>query len=103
MRPTEAVVKTPQKVAGLAVTNYHRAMLERAVDALEDVDAVERHYLAATVIVPAGLVQHLKQELDAFHQKLLDLCSSYEDDAEQVLQMHMVVVPLSDSAERDDG
>lgn len=98
---TEAIVKTPQKVAGLAVTNYHRSMLERAIDGLEGVEADERHYLAATVSVPRGLVPQLKAELNAFHQRLIDLCGSFEDDAEQVLQMHLVLFPLSDAAPED--
>jgi hypothetical protein len=74
-------------------------MLERAIDAIETAEPDERHYLAATVSVPHRAVAELKHELDALQEKILDLCGRYEGDAEEVLQLHLLLFPLSDRAE----
>lgn len=99
-RPTDNVVSTPKEVQGLAVHNYHKSMLERGIDAIDTFPPEDRHFLAATVSVPASLMPTLKAELNSFHQRILQICGPYEDNAEQVLQLHMLMFPLSD---RDEG
>lgn len=96
--PTDTAVATAQEVAGLAVHNYHRGMLERAIDSMESVPASERHLLAMTVSVPASMIQELKSELNAFQQRIVDRLSRVDGPAEQVLQIHLVMFPLSDRA-----
>lgn len=96
--PAEGVVTTPEEVAGLAVHNHHRGMLERAIDAIDTAEPDERHYLAATVSVPRGAVAALKEELDALQERILDLCG-HTDEAEQVVQVHLLLFPLSDRAD----
>jgi len=97
--PAEASVVTPHEVAGLAVYNYHRAMLTRASDALANVRSEERHYGAVTVAVPANLVPQLKQEIAAFQERILDLCDSAPDPAQRVYQFNLQLFPLSASEE----
>ncbi|HHO54375.1 MAG TPA: TIGR02147 family protein [Deltaproteobacteria bacterium] len=98
LAPAEGVLTTPQEVAGLAVHNYHLGMLQRAIESIDGVDPEERHLLAATVSVPHSVVGQLKDELNAFHRRIIDLCGRYEGDAEEVLQLHFVLFPLSDRA-----
>ncbi len=95
LRPTETSVVTPHEVAGLAAHNYHREMIRRADDALEGVDPEERHFCAVTVGIPASLVPTLKDELNAFQERLLDLCDAHADQAEQVYQVNLHLLPLS--------
>ena len=45
--------------------------------------------------IPAELVPTLKVEINAFQERLLDLCDSSEADAEQVYQFNMQLFPLS--------
>lgn len=97
--PAEGVLTTPQEVAGLAVHNYHLGMLQRAIESIDSVDPEDRHLLAATVSVPHSVVGQLKDELNAFHRRVLDLCGRHEGDADEVLQLHLVLFPLSDRAE----
>lgn len=98
LKPTDAVVTTPHEVTGLAAHNYHRGMLERAIESIDRFPAEERHLLAATVSVPARLVPDLKQQLNAVQERILDLCGRFDGPAEQVLQVHLVLFPLSDRA-----
>jgi uncharacterized protein (TIGR02147 family) len=97
--PAEASVVTPHEVAGLAVYNYHQAMLTRASDALAAVHSDERHYGAVTVAVPGTLVSQLKQEIADFQERILDLCDSAQNPAERVYQLNLHLFPLSASKE----
>jgi uncharacterized protein (TIGR02147 family) len=95
IRPTEATVVTPHEIAGLAAMNYHRAMLGRAVEALESVSAHERHLGAVTVAIPFERVAELKAEVAAFQERMLDLCDGFEQPADQVFQFNLQLFPLS--------
>lgn len=95
LRPTDGLVGTPSEVEGLAVHNYHRGMLERALEAIERFDSSERHMVAATIPVNGALIPLLKQELNALQQRALDLSEQHIDRAEHVVQVHLLLFPLS--------
>ena len=88
----------------LSVGNKHDAedltnqTFVKMIESIDRFPAEERHLLAATVSVPARLVDQLKRELDAVQERILDLCGRFDGDAEQVLQVHLVLFPLSDRA-----
>jgi len=94
----EATYATPHEVAGLAVHNYHRGMLERAVDSIDGSDPAERHLCAVTAAVPESLLPKLKAELDAVQERLLDLCDGALEAAagERVVQLSLAMFPLSE-------
>ncbi len=98
-RPADGSVVTPHEVSSLAVRNYHRGMLGLARDSIERFPGTERHLSAVTVCIPRSLVPRLKQELDAFQERLLDLCDAEVDRAEQVHQLHLCLFPLSTAEE----
>ena len=60
--PADTSIATAHQVQGLAVHNYHRQMLERAMASIEAVRSSERHLVGVTVAVPESLVPTLKQE-----------------------------------------
>lgn len=93
--PAEASVVTPHEVSGMAASNYHVAMIERARDALGSVPARERHFCGVTVAIPSSLVPRLKRELDALQERLLDLCDGAEERREAVYQINLQLLPLS--------
>ncbi len=96
---SDASLVTPHEVAGMAARNYHRSMLNLAADSTDSADRDERHLSAVTVCIPRSLVPRLKREIDAFQEKLLDLCDSAEESAEQVYQLHLALFPLSEAPE----
>jgi uncharacterized protein (TIGR02147 family) len=97
--PADGVVTTAHEVEGLAVRNYHLAMLERASEAVDRYEPQERHLVAATLSVPVALVPRLKQEINALQERVLAMCDRLEGQAEQVLQLELLLFPLSDRAE----
>lgn len=92
----EGAVVTPREVVGLAVDRYHQGMLGLAVDGIRGVPAKERHYLGVTVCIPQSMVPTLKRELNAFTERLLDLCDGADEPAERVYQMQLTLFPLSE-------
>ena len=103
VRPTDVSVSTPHEIAGLAANNYHREMLERARDAIEEVHADERHLAGATVAIPTDLVPRLKEEVGHAVRRLMHLCDEQADQAERVYQLHVALVPLSSHPDREEG
>lgn len=93
--PAQVSVVTPHEVAGLAAHNYHRDMLARAAESIETVPPAQRHLLGVTVAIPVALVPALKAELDAFQERILDLCDRAASEAEQVYQVNLQLFPLS--------
>ncbi|MEN0061287.1 MAG: TIGR02147 family protein [Myxococcota bacterium] len=96
-------VVTPHELAGLAAYNYHQGMLERAKQALSDVQPQERHFLAVTVSAPPSLVPTLKDEFNAFQERILELCANAEPPAGQVFQFNLNFFPLSTPGEDEGG
>ncbi len=100
LTPAEVSVVTPHEVAGLAAHNYHREMIARAGDAIEGADPVERHLCAVTVGIPESLVPRLKDELDSFQERLLNLCDDQAGATERVYQVNLQLFPLTRPPER---
>ena len=96
LRPRDVSLVTPHEVAGLAGHNYHQAMLSRAGEALSTVDYRERHFCGVTVAIPQALLPELKAELDAFQERMLELCDERVDEAGQVFQLSLQLFPLSE-------
>jgi len=92
-------VVTPREVLGLAVHNYHQGMIERARDGITAFKAAERHYTGVTVCIPEALVPQIKDEINSFAERLLELCDGADSPAERVYQFHMMAFPLSTGLE----
>ena len=99
LRPAEGTVVTPMEVAGMAVHNYHRGMLERAGESMDAFDPDERYLGGLTVAIPETMVDQVKDEIKAFQSRMLDLCDSAENDAERVYQLGLQFFPLSAGSE----
>jgi hypothetical protein len=74
-------------------------MIDRARDAIVDIPASERHYTGVTVCIPETLVPRIKDEINTFAERLLELCDGAEDTAERVYQLHLMAFPLSRAGE----
>ncbi|MEM6928850.1 MAG: TIGR02147 family protein [Myxococcota bacterium] len=99
LRPADASVVTPHEVAGLAVHNYHHEMLERAREAIAAFDPDERHLGGLTLAVPQPLVPRLKEEVQSFLERLLNLCDDASEPSDRVYQVNVQLFPLSESRE----
>jgi uncharacterized protein (TIGR02147 family) len=92
---TEGAVVTPPEVAGLAAHRYHQGMVDLAKAAIDRFAPGERHFVGVTVAIPAELVPRIKQEIDEFAQRLLDLCDGAATEPTRVVQLNLQLFPLS--------
>jgi len=94
----DSSVVTPHEVAGLAAHNYHAGMLALAGEAIERFRPFERHFCGVTVSIPEEMIPRLKRELNAFQERLLDLCGGVDEPVERVVQINLNFFPLSSPA-----
>lgn len=99
--PAEASIVTPPEVTHLAVNNYHRGMLARAADAIDGFEPDERHLIAITVAAPEALVPRMKDEANAFLERMMSLCDDASADVDRVYQLNLQLFPLSSRREDD--
>jgi len=97
----DGAIVTPSEVLGLAVHNYHQGMLNRAIDGIEEFKSSERHYTGLTVCVPSGHIHLLKEELNRFAERLLEICDGAEEPPQRVYQLQLLAFPLSSDAPID--
>ncbi len=98
LSPADATVATAPEIEGLAVHNYHRGMIARSAEAISGTMPDERHMLGLTVGIPLELVARLKQELNGYQARLLDLCDA-ADGVERVYQLNLHLFPLTSAPE----
>ena len=95
IRATESDLITPAEVLGLAVRNYHRSMLNLAVEAIDRFPARRRNYQGITVAVPKGLVKEISARLEELSVELHAMCEDVDEEPDEVLQINLHVFPLS--------
>jgi uncharacterized protein (TIGR02147 family) len=83
-----------QTVRSLAVTNYHRQMLERASESLETVRAAHRDLAALTVCVSAATAAVVKDRIHRFREELTEICDA-DPAGDVVYQLNVQWFPLS--------
>ena len=101
MAQADGSVVTPREVLGLAVHNYHQGMIDRAREGITGFKSAERHYMGVTVCIPEALVPQIKDEINSFAERLLELCDGADSPAERVYQFHMMAFPLSSGLEEE--
>jgi uncharacterized protein (TIGR02147 family) len=91
---SEAVVETPEGPLGHHVVQFHRAMMQRAADALDLVPREEREIGALTLCLSEARMHELKAELEAFREHLLRRYMK-DERPERVVQVNLQMFPLS--------
>lgn len=98
----EALLTTGAETRGLHIANYHRMMMNRAADAIDDVPATDRDISSLTLCLGAGGLRRLKERIQRFRRELLEL-STLEDEPDQVVQVNFQLFPLSRADGEGDG
>lgn len=90
----EPLVSTGPEVRSVHIASYHRAMLERAGGAIDDVPRELRDISSLTLCLGADGLRRLKERVQNFRRELLEL-SGLETDPTQVVQLNFQLFPLS--------
>ncbi len=90
----EALVTTPDGPLPHHVASFHRAMLQRAAEALDSVPREQREIASLTLCVSAEQASELKARLSRFREELLQLYGTTAD-ATRVVQVNLQLFPLT--------
>ncbi len=90
----EPSLTTGHEVRSLAVGNYHRQMLQRAADSIEEVPRELRNINALTVCIDPDNIGEIKERIQAFRETLLDFCDR-DANPKTVFQINFQLFPLS--------
>jgi uncharacterized protein (TIGR02147 family) len=94
LKPAEPLVSTGSGPLGHQVVAYHRAMLERASDALDLIPRDEREVSSLTLCVSQEKLLELKQRVREFRKELLQTAET-DNRPERVVQLNFQLFPLS--------
>jgi uncharacterized protein (TIGR02147 family) len=95
----DALLSTGPETRGLHIVAFHRAMTQRAIEAIDLVPAAERDISSLTLCLGRGGLRALKERLQRFRRELLEL-SALESRPEQVVQLNFQLFPLSRAGKR---
>jgi len=90
----EPTLTTEHEVSVLGAANFHRQMLQRAVESIDTVPAKDRDLAALTVCVSARTAAEVKERIHQFRETLTELCDA-EPAGEAVYQLNIQWFPLS--------
>jgi uncharacterized protein (TIGR02147 family) len=90
----DAVVSTGAEARSVNVASFHRAMLARAADAMDDVPPAQRDISSLTLCLGADGLALFKERIQRFRRELLEL-STLELEPRQVVQVNFQLFPLS--------
>jgi uncharacterized protein (TIGR02147 family) len=90
----EQLVSTGPEVQSVHIATYHRAMLERASGAIDDVPREHRDISSLTLCLGRDGLRRLKERVQRFRRELLEL-SELETEPSQVVQLNFQLFPLS--------
>jgi uncharacterized protein (TIGR02147 family) len=90
----EALVTTGSEAFGLHVRNYHRAMLERAAEAMQVVPPPERDISSLTFCADDEALRAIKQRIQSFRRELIDWLAD-RPQCTRVVQLNFQVFPLT--------
>ena len=94
LKQNEALVQTPDGPLGHQVMRFHRAMLERAAEALDVVPREERAIESLTFCVSEARIQELKGQIDAFCEELLQTYQA-DEHSRRVVQVNVQMFPVT--------
>jgi uncharacterized protein (TIGR02147 family) len=97
LMPTDHMVMSSDEVKSLAIRNYHREMMERAKDALENLPLNEREFGALTFVLPQSAMEELKYRLKSFRDELHNWAvqTARGAEADSVIQLNLQMFPHS--------
>ncbi|MFT5359423.1 MAG: hypothetical protein ACI9KE_006666 [Polyangiales bacterium] len=91
---TDATVTTGAQTHWVHVIKYHRSMLERASECIDEFPAAERDLSSVTLAVPDSAIGEIKVKMAAFRRELLAEYGA-RTDGERICQVSMQLFPLS--------
>ena len=98
IRQATPLVTTGSGPLGHHIANYHRTMMSRAAESLDNVPRDEREISSLTLCVSHEVLLQLKERIREFRRELLEV-AELEGRPERVVQINFQLFPLSERRE----
>lgn len=90
----DAVVSTGPEARSVNIASYHRTMLARAADSIDEIPAPLRDISSITMCLSPDGLATLKERIQRFRRELMEL-ATLEAEPQQVIQVNFQLFPLS--------
>lgn len=94
LRPTDAHVTTGPEPLHHQIATFHRAMIERAGEAIDLFPRDEREIASLTLCIDERILPELKQRLQTFRRELMQFAEQ-TGDRKRVVQLNFQLFPLT--------
>ncbi|HHO50040.1 MAG TPA: TIGR02147 family protein [Deltaproteobacteria bacterium] len=96
----EPVVTTGPETRGLHIRNYHRSMMEHAVQSMDLVPAAMRDISSLTFCTGEETLIDIKERIQRFRQELISLVADTVE-GDRVVQLNIQLFPLSQAEQEE--
>jgi uncharacterized protein (TIGR02147 family) len=94
----DKIISTGPEVKSLAITNFHREVMQLAAESIDRFPAGQRDISAITISMKHNKISEVKKRIAVFREEMMELaCSDSEDD--QVLQINIQAFPVTSHTE----
>lgn len=90
----EPTLTTEHEVTALGAANFHRQMIERALESIETVPSTQRDLAALTVCISPSIALEVKRRIHQFREAMTELCDN-GSDGKVVYQLNLQWFPLT--------
>ena len=95
LRAKDGAVSSGAEVVSLAVSSYHKQMIQSAMDAIEEIRGKERDISSVTMTMNDENMQMVKEEIKQFRRRLLALAEDKAHEHNRVYQLNVQLFPLT--------
>jgi uncharacterized protein (TIGR02147 family) len=99
-RATDKVISSEYEIQSVALKNYHREMLEKAQNALEQFPSNKREFQGMTLSTSAKTYSRIKERIRSFSDEILTIVANENEHAEVVFQLNMHIFPFVHEEEK---
>lgn len=93
-RRTSAALHGSAEIAAISIRSFNRQMVERALDAIDNLPANRRHASGVTVGISARTYDVIEAEIEAFKDRIIAIANN-DERTECVCQLNVQLLPLS--------
>lgn len=96
---SSSVVTAEKSMASLAITNFHREMCKRALDALDSSDRENRSMTGCTLHISKKTFDFIREELTQCRSRILAMAQA-DGDADSVYHINFHLFPVSSTMKK---
>jgi uncharacterized protein (TIGR02147 family) len=90
----EPTLTTEHEVSALGAANFHKQMMQRAMESIDNVPSALRDLAALTVCVSPKVAAEVKRRIHQFRESITELCDT-ESEGKVVYQLNVQWFPLT--------